>query len=1413
MDLPLIKLFTSITNNALVFLVDSGSEPCVISSRLLKPGTQIQHINTLIATLSGSDVKVLGEVPATLATTKETLGSCPFIVTNAPMKGFDGILGTNFLKYKQAVIDYDREMVSIGNTDVEFEHTLKGNTSLHSRGLYYVQTKDNASSIITQKMLKDMYSTPVRLRCKETITIPAEHYGYLSVQCPVDYKHKDLLFEATPTCTGLHVGSAIITCDEDGAKLPIMNVNSHTITIKRGDDIGWANVFEAATLSPRVLLSNPLLETGPHFDEQDNEPDDLSPKRDEELKDLIKEIVIKTECPDEMQQSLFKTLWQHRSVLARKDDTVGLCTKYKPKIKLDTEEPIYTAQYPIPFRMREAMDAAVQDFLADNIIQPSTSPYNSPTLMVPKRDGGFRLVVDFRRLNDHVITDPHPLPRISQIMEALGKARYFSALDLLHGFYNLEIDENDRWKTAFSTYNGHYEFLRLPMGLKNSPSVFQRLMNVVLHGCLGVYSFIYIDDIIIYSTTATEHLNHINAILQRLVDAGLKIKLSKCQFFQTEIEYLGFLVGIQGIKVNPRKLEAVEKYPVPFDKRGIQAFLGLIGYFRHFVSNFATRAKPLYQLLKETEKFQWTNEQQISFEDLKGCLLRAPVLAFPDFDHPFILTTDASAYALGAILTQEKNDREVLISCASRTLKEAETNYSNTDRELLGVVYGVKHFRSYLWGKRFHIFTDNSAITCLHKQKNSDNKRALRWHMELGEYDFSISHRKGSIISHVDALSRYPVSSASDTQKNTVLCAYLSPTLQAETVVPILDTIRIGEYTAKAELPTGDKYEKEDQLLYKTRTTGTEVKKVLWIPPALRQELLKCYHDPPSIGHAGVKKMKHAMSSEVYWSNLDRDIANYVRNCEVCQRFKLGRPMPLWQKTSVPEFPFDDISLDVVGPAPNSLIGNRYVLVTQCRFTRYIDFAGMPDTSALTTARTCLDHWVCKQGPPLRILTDRGTNFTSVLFEEFSKFLGAKNTFTCAYRPQGNGQNERSHRELHQYIAMYTTGADASNWDALLQQAAYVHNTSVHEALQTSPYELVYGMKPRHLLPGKNREFLKLTPERLETLRQNAKIAIAKGQAGYLAKLNLNRNGLEYNVGDIVLIRSKRNLRATTYVDRKWSEKFQGPYKILEKVSPVVYRVQDVNDHSYTDLVHASYIKHYHREQKTGNIIDITNLPVIGSDPIDLRVSHEADTTFELSSQNPNPNNNYSPASPEPFDSDSSSYSSYTSSSDELDTDQDINPRQEETPTLEDQESQEDQENQNSTASPLHDSVEESRDLSDFLFTQTPHQRPTSSPQVGVSYPDQSGSPEFSTPIRASAQVSTPQKTPLRTRALKLLTDSARAAASALRRRKNEQPEDAPASEPRRTRSSPRRQNDDDNSPIFPKRIRRKPDWLGVAKD
>ncbi len=599
--------------------------------------------------------------------------------------------------------------------------------------------------------------------------------------------------------------------------------------------------------------------------------------------------------------------------------------------------------------------------------------------------------------------DRHPLPCKDQILEELGQMKFFTALDLLHGFYNLKIRSEDREKTAFSTLDGHYKFERLPMGLKNSPSIFQQTMNTVLQELMGDYAFIYIDDIVIYSKTADKHVRHIENVLDRLRKHGLRVKFSKCQLIQHKMEYLGFLVGKDGLKVNSKKVQAINDFPTPKDVKGIQAFLRVVGYFRQFIPDNATTARPLYKLLKKEASFCWGEEHEQAFKAFKKALTDAPVLAFPDFSKEFILTTDASGYAIGAVLTQyDEKGRERLISCHSRTLNDAETRYNTFDKEILAVYYGVEANRSFLWGSKFTIRTDNIAIPYLERNKKADSNRAIRWFIKLGEYDYKVEHKKGKSIAHADAVSRYPCDNEarivpdyareyrerqkSQKGKEIALAAYLSPQFRVidhEPELPKQEWEKAIKNTPMNRLPMGDKIFRQDGLIF----IKDGPHNLIWVPPNMREKITRLYHNTPVYGHKGVKKTYAAMRKSVTWTRLEKDVAKYIKECKTCQQYKNyeTRKVP-YKTTPRPTRCFAEVSLDVVGPLPVTSSGMKYILVIQDRLSRWISFVHMSNTSAETTTRLFLKEWVCVYGPPTKILTDRGRNFVSQYFQAWPSY-------------------------------------------------------------------------------------------------------------------------------------------------------------------------------------------------------------------------------------------------------------------------------------------------------------------------------------------------------------------------------------------------------------------------------------------
>lgn len=463
---------------------------------------------------------------------------------------------------------------------------------------------------------------------------------------------------------------------------------------------------------------------------------------------------------DEEKGSVIEICSRYNDIFYLPNDNLTASDATHHEIKTTTLQPIQNKIYRLPKVHEAAVEKEINKLIRQNIIIPSVSPYNSPLWVVPKKSNGkekkWRIVVDYRKLNNVTVGDSFPLPNINHILDQLGRAVYFTSLDLASGFHQILMNPDDRHKTAFSTPNGHYEFLRMPFGLKNAPATFQRMMTNILTGLQGSQCFVYLDDIVIYANNIEDHKKKLSTIFNRLRHNNLKLQPEKCIFLRKEITYLGHVISQEGVKPEPNKIISLKNYPKPRNVKEIQQFLGFCGYYRKFIKNFSVIANPLVKLTKKKEEFKWLPEQEQAFQKFKTILTSDSILIYPDFKKTFILTTDACNYAVGAVLSQGEIGSDRPIAYASSKISNAQQNYSTTEKELLAIVWAVKHFRPYLFGQKFKIITDHRPLTWLFNCKDPSS-RLVRWRLQLEEYDYEIEYKPGTMNSNADALSRNPI--------------------------------------------------------------------------------------------------------------------------------------------------------------------------------------------------------------------------------------------------------------------------------------------------------------------------------------------------------------------------------------------------------------------------------------------------------------------------------------------------------------------------------------------------------------------------------------------------------------------------------------------------------------------------------
>ena len=812
-----------------------------------------------------------------------------------------------------------------------------------------------------------------------------------------------------------------------------------------------------------------------------------------------------------------------------------------------------------PYRMSEVELAELRkqvDALLDKgYIKPSMSPYAAPVLFVKKKGGDLRMCVDYRALNDITVKNRYPLPRVDEIFDQLKTATYFTKIDLRSGYWQIRVANEDTHKTAFRTRYGHYEFLVMPFGLTNAPATFQNLMNDVLRPYLDKFVVVYLDDILVYSDTWEEHVAHLRAVLQQLRQAKLYAKLSKCDFAKKEVEYLGHVVGSGNLKVDPMKIKTISDWPQPTCVRDIQSLLGFANYYRQFVKDYARITTPLTVLLHKGRDWMWGEEQERAFQQIKYMLTHAPILRLADPSKPYVLATDASDFAIGAVLQQDFGHGPQPVAYASRQLHGAELNYPVHDKEMLAVVYAFKTWRCYLEGRRVTVLTDHHALKYFKTQPHL-TRRQTRW-MEFLEshFEYDIVYRPGKLNPVADALSRVPTCNAF-----TVLST--SPILEALFTEGYRQDV---EFQGTGLAKEGAYYRRNDKI---------------WVPnyALLRGILLEEAHASTYSGHLGRDKTLKHLSAHYWWPTMQKDVAEYCSKCDTCQRMKSRnskKPGEL-QSLPAPEAPWLDITMDFVFGFPRNRQSNDGVLVVCDRFSKMAHFI---PTNENVTAGSCaalmLDHVIKLHGLPRSIVCDRDPRFVSKFWKTLFQTLGTKVAPSTAYHPQTDGQTERTNRSLEQMLRC--TLEDDSEWQEKLSVVEFAYNTSEASSTGTTPYETVYGRVPRTplgLSSTTNMPRLQEFLRNFQTVWDTTRRQIAKAQVTQQKYANKSRTQVEFSEGDLVLL-STANINLKGHLTTKLKPRWIGPFQVAEKLSTVVYRLRLPATMQIHPVFHVSLLKRY----------------------------------------------------------------------------------------------------------------------------------------------------------------------------------------------------------------------------------------------
>lgn len=896
-----------------------------------------------------------------------------------------------------------------------------------------------------------------------------------------------------------------------------------------------------------------------------------------------KQFNINEELVPKERQALESLLSNNVDRFAFSNEQLGRSTVVPVDIKTIDEEPVHCHPYRVSSVQREIIDKQVEEMLKLGVIRESTSPYAAPVVLVKKPDDSWRFCIDYRKLNKKICRDSYPIPRIDDIVNNLSGARYFAELDLNSGYWQTEITEGGH-KTAFVTSTGLYEFNVVPFGLATSQAVFQRMMDKVLGSLKFKGVMVYVDNIVCYSKTFTGFMEVLQEVFRRFREANLTFKPSKCKFGFQEIEVLGYRISSLGIKPSENKLRAMQDVSAPTSAKDVKRLLGLFSYYRKFVPDFARITLPFTKLLKKGVKFHWDSKLQDSFDHIKKLMCSSPILSYfsNDKSNTVRLYVDASNEAIGSVLMQGKSEMSP-IAYASRKLTDAEKRYSTTEKECLSLVWALRYFRHYLWGLKFQVVTDHRAL-CWLQEKRDMSGRLARWALAIQEWDFDIVHCSGKSNVVADFLSRNPLIDVASQQEKEIGLASDGLEIFSIDVGSLREDQTNDSFCSRwisriRERPRSGHggFVIKNGFLYKNVHRNGERCEVLVLPRTLFQNVMNELHDEAwTGGHLGLAKTLKRFRSRYFMPYAEREIERYVASCGPCQERKVVKNIAELTPIQVSNI-FEKVGVDVLGPFPRSSRDNRFVIVAVEYASRYAICKAVPRVTSNVIVEFLVEEVFCRFGDIKEIISDRGTVFTARIVKETVERFGSKCIHTSAFHPQSNGLVERFNRTLTDMLSKYLDTSQRV-WCSFLPLVVHAYNTSVQASTKVSPYNILFGREQSSIVDrslGLNvdqDESLTERMNRMTGLLAKALRNITKAQVVQRRNYNRRAKPTVFNVNDLVLLYVPRRITGRC---TKLARLYQGPYKIIERISRSNVLIRRINSRSRGIIVHTNRLKHF----------------------------------------------------------------------------------------------------------------------------------------------------------------------------------------------------------------------------------------------
>jgi transposase InsO family protein len=1146
---PRVKL--TIGDREVISLLDSGADSAIMSTELfeylMKDGLkflQIPIVNCVLVTAFGNKSKKIRS--QALIEFKIDQTHYELAVILAPNMATDFILGMNFMIDYKVQINFPERIFKTSQGSISSIHKFYDVEQLTSGGSTESEDQNLAVTRVGSRFASQEDERPKgKLGCELVSR---------NVEMTSEVAEKSSSGELDPALTCDETSSRQMQ-QETGREYPVFTALSTRSQCRREWQINQSEPETRYPIRDFELPQRPACYYG-KTDERSVTPQQLRDKVDRAENISLSQ-----------KEELFDLLMRYKEQFSSKPGKFNLFTY---RFVVEAADVITGYGRTIPFGMREEVRTQIEQLLADGIIEPSNSSFLNPLTVVARVGKSPRICLDARKINKYMLPDRTRTPPIQELLQRFHGSKYISSIDLSSAFLQVMLDEDSRKYTAFLFDSQVYQYTRTPYGFRNSGAAFIRALNQALGSDTQGFALSYVDDVTIHSKTFELHMVHLQTVIDKLTRAGFTINAGKCNFCRREISFLGHVISDGGVSPDPRRIDAILSHPRPKNQKQLRQFLGVCNYHHRFIINYAKYTAPLLPLLKKESRWKWTEAKQEAFEVLRSKFAESIHLIHPDESRPYMINTDASGRAIGAVLMQVNSGGETqIVSTASRVLNPAEQRYTVAEQELLGITFALEKFRLYIYGHKIHLNTDNKALTFLNRCTLTSN-RIARWVLQIQEYDLEIKHISGVENHLADVISRNPgglneTEIKALTQPREIMIATID--LGIDTSVnrklrrlasfqendPRIQSII--QATLQTPNQANDNYLVRNNVLYHRG----KKRYLYWravLPTELESDIIKYVHE--SLGHQGTEKCVDQIAHSFSVKNLGRKVRKFVARCDTCQKMKHPtRRYAVEWRSHLPTGPGQICATDIFGPLPIGRAGVRYILIIVDVFTKYVKLYALKKATTKACLSKVTGHFVPEVIRPEKILSDNGSNYASPLWRRRLAEFGIEAVFSPIRHPSSN-PSERYLKEVGKFCRIYCQ-QNHRKWPELLNQMEDWINGTVSSSTGYTATELMFGKPKPDLFEGILKKKADQLPKE-ETREEKAINAYARIKLKAAKRNEKRTKGKAVwnpQIGDLVLVKRQAVSEGSTGTIAKFVQIYTEPMVVTKQVSPSAYEISE----------------------------------------------------------------------------------------------------------------------------------------------------------------------------------------------------------------------------------------------------------------